>query len=294
MRPWHVVSDLDHTLLSSPSDVHEAGRVMIELADQGVCTTLASSKTFSEMISFQEQAGLNPSPFIFENGCGIGWPLEDLPLWLDQKVALKQQGFGAILLGSALTSATEILLARRKKSGLHFSLLSELNPRELSRLTGLDPEAGQKAGQRLASVPMLWRDNDENLKELVDELSIKGLMIVAGGTFLHVSPPCDKYAAFLEILEWQNVSRASLKILGCGDSENDVSLLSNADFALLFSAKPNSPLIPHIQNAMKTLNPVIGRFDALSPKAIRGAGPSVWGRAVKEALKNKGSGPEHE
>lgn len=287
---WRVVTDLDHTLLSTPSEATEAGRVIRELSSQGFTTTLASSKTFSEMIHFYEEAGLVPSPFIFENGCGIGWPLADLPPSLDAQVALKQHGFGAILLGSALASAIEILFARRKKDGFQFSLIGELDPSELARLTGLDPEAGRKASERLASVPILWRDSAEKLKELVDELSVQNLMLVSGGTFSHVSPRCDKYSAFLKILEWQNECRASWRIVACGDSENDLSLLSNADHALLFSANPNSPLIPQIERPIDPMNQSCGKFAQLSPGKIEGAGPLVWLRAVEAALRS----PEHE
>lgn len=285
MSPWLVVSDLDHTILASPSDVDEAGRAIRELGDQGITSTLASSKTFSEMICFYDDAGLVPSPFIFENGCGIGWPLADLPPALNTKVALRQQGFGAILLGSALTSAGEILLERRMREGFNFSLMEELDPSDLTRLTGLDSEAARRALNRLASVPILWRDSPERLQSLVDDLSLHGLIMVSGGTFRHVSPPCDKYSALLKILEWQNAYRDQMKFLACGDSENDVTLLKNAEVALLFSAQPDSPLIPHIQSPHDAMNPMSGHTARRPLTLIEGAGPSVWLSAVSAALK---------
>ena len=287
MSSWLVVSDLDNTLLCKPSDAGEAGRVIRELRSQGLRTILASSKTFSEMVQLHKDAGLIPSHFIFENGCGIGWPLLDLGPQLGIKPAFEQDGFGAVLLGGALEFAIEVLLTQREKDGLNFSLMGELDSKELTRLTGLDAEAGLQALQRLSSVPILWRDTPEHLKELMVKLSGKGLTVVSGGTFLHVAPPCDKYSALIKILDWQNECRSSMNILACGDSENDLSLLRNADLALLFSASSDSPLIPQIQRPIDAMTPVNAHLTKLAPIIIEGAGPSIWRRSVESAMRSQ-------
>lgn len=277
-------------MLSSPSDIAEAGEVIRVLLDQGVMTTLASSKTFSEMIRFYEKTSLAPSPFIFENGCGIGWPLDELPSSLEEKVVLRRGGFGALLLGSGLISATETLLERREKDGLDFSLMSELLPRELTILTGLDLEAAEQALERMASIPILWRGSADAFMDLQEELSGKGLTVVSGGTFRHVSPPCDKYSALLKIFEWQNERRDQFKLLACGDSENDVSLLKHADVALLFSAEPDSPLIPLIEGPVNAMNATSEQPAGLSVRVIQAAGPSNWIHAVTNELKSRKGG----
>ena len=78
-----VVTDLDHTLIEHPSQIPAAGEALRRLAQRGLLTVLASSKTFAEMEDLQRQAGLPPQPFIFENGGGIGWPLGQ---WPDKEV----------------------------------------------------------------------------------------------------------------------------------------------------------------------------------------------------------------
>ena len=72
---WRVVSDVDHTLLEDPGETARAGACLRRLHQRGLPTLLASSKTFAEMVALQSRAELPPQPFLFENGCGIGWPL---------------------------------------------------------------------------------------------------------------------------------------------------------------------------------------------------------------------------
>ena len=71
---WLVATDLDHTLMSDPASAGLAGAAIRAVEAEGVPVIPASSKTFGEMLRFLADAGLSPRPFLFENGCGIGWP----------------------------------------------------------------------------------------------------------------------------------------------------------------------------------------------------------------------------
>ena len=76
---WLVVSDVDHTLLEHPSEIPITANCLRQLRQRGINTWLASSKTFTEMVELQSQLGLPAQPFLFENGCGIGWPHKRWP-----------------------------------------------------------------------------------------------------------------------------------------------------------------------------------------------------------------------
>lgn len=91
----------------------------------------------------------------------------------------------------------------------------------------------------------------------------------------------------MQLLEWQNEGRSTIKVLACGDSENDLSLLRNADLALLFSASNDSPLIPQIQRPMDAMTPVNLHLRKLAPIIIEGAGPSIWRRSVASAMRSQ-------
>lgn len=274
MVNWLVVSDVDHTLIERAEEAALAGSCLAGLHRQGVTTLLASSKTFAEMVELHQSAGLAQQPFLFENGCGVGWPLE-MPLppaaGLPQ---LRQGGYGALVLGNGGPSLAATLISLRKRSGLRFTLLSELPPPAIQRELGLSNAQAQLAVQRLASMPLLWHDSDAALEQLQEQLNHDGLCAVRGGRLVHVGPPLNKWLGLQRLQSWQQVAANTTRILACGDSDNDRALLENADLALVFH--------PPGQGGM-ALQP---RPDGL-PQQVRRAtsgGPRLWLQAVEEAL----------
>jgi predicted mannosyl-3-phosphoglycerate phosphatase (HAD superfamily) len=117
-----VVSDVDHTLLEDPGETARAGACLRRLHQRGLPTLLASSKTFAEMVALQSRAELPPQPFLFENGCGIGWPTASWPA----AAAAPQQvlgAYGAIGRGGDPQRLRTLLHHLRDSGGLRYSLL---------------------------------------------------------------------------------------------------------------------------------------------------------------------------
>lgn len=281
MVSWQVVSDVDHTLIERSEEAALAGSCLAELQRRGVTTLLASSKTFAEMVVLHHAAGLAQQPFLFENGCGVGWPLA-MPLppaaGLPQ---LQQGGYGAVVLGNGGPSLASPLITLREQNGLRFTLLSELPPPAIERELGLSSELAQLALQRLASIPLLWQDSDEALEQLQQQLGRHGLCAVRGGRLVHVSPPLNKWLGLQHLLSWQQEAAGTKRILACGDSDNDRALLENADLALVFHPPGQKGL---------ALQP---RPDGLPQQVRRAAsdGPRRWLHAVEEALEDMAALP---
>jgi len=124
---WLVVSDVDHTLLETPAETVLAGACVRQLRRRGIETLLASSKTFTEMVALQQLAGLAPQPFLFENGAGIGWPLDRWPAGAEA-AACRQGAYGAIVAGREPQQLVCLLGDLRRRLGLRFALLAELRP----------------------------------------------------------------------------------------------------------------------------------------------------------------------
>jgi len=264
-----VVSDLDHTLIENPSQIPATGAALRRLADRGLATVLASSKTFVEMEDLQRQAGLSPQPFIFENGGGIGWPLDNWPVEAAGAPLQMQGAYGAIATGGDLARLGAILAELASAEGFRFRRFDELPLETISTLTGLDPRLAALARQRLTSLPLLWEDGSDKLAGLQQALGAHGLAAVSGGQFVHVGPPCDKATALTRVRQWLGGQAAHGGMLACGDSDNDRGLLEAADIALVFSSAKRPPL---------PLNRPC--------TVVQAGGPGPWLAAVETALES--------
>ena len=270
---WRVVSDVDHTLLEHPGESAFAGECLRRLHQRGIPTLLASSKTFAEMVAFQTLAELPPQPFLFENGCGIGWPTACWPA----AAGAPQQvlgAYGAIVRGGDPERLRTLLHHLRASGGLHFSLLEELNFEAIRQLIGLEEPLARLALQRLASVPLAWQDDEAALERLRGQLAGEGLGAVSGGRLVHVAPPCDKAEALALVLGWQGEAPHTTNLLACGDSENDRALLESAAWALVFHPADRPAL---------ALAPPAAERPRIERTAIAG-GPGAWLAAVEAAL----------
>jgi len=267
-----VVTDLDHTLVEIPAQIPAAGEALRRLGQRGLATVLASSKTFAEMEDLQRHAGLPPQPFIFENGGGIGWPLDRWPLGPGpgEGVAapLQVQGaYGAIASAGDLTKLGAILAELASAGGFRFRRFDQLSLDTITTLTSLDPRLASLARQRLTSLPLLWDDRREKLAGLQQALEAHGLAAVSGGQFVHVGPPCDKATALAQVRQWLGGAAALGGMVACGDSDNDRGLLEAADIALVFTSGQRPPL--------PLTRPCT---------VVQAGGPGPWLEAVEAAL----------
>jgi len=266
---WLVVSDVDHTLLERPGEAAEAGACLRQLQGQGIPTLLASSKTFAEMVALQEQAGLAPQPFLFENGCGIGWPSQP-----HSGAAQRLGDYDALVRGGGPESLRTLLAALRRQEGLAFTLLEELPLEEIQRLLELPLALARLCLQRLASLPLVWQQDAAGLERLRQRLAPHGLAAVEGGRLVHVGPRFDKGEALELLLPWLGEAPGPRRLLACGDSENDRALLEAADLALVFHPPHRPPL---------ALAPPAPGRQRLQRTALAG-GPGPWLEAVQAAL----------
>lgn len=269
---WLVVSDVDHTLLERPEQTAELGHCVRQLDQRGIPTLLASSKTFAELVDLQTRASLPPQPFLFENGCGIGWPLAAWPA--REPPARVLAGYGARVRGEPPAALGALLRRLRQEANLRFTLLEELSLDAITELTGLGERLAALALARLASVPLLWQDGPERLAWLQAQLEGRGLRAVQGGKLLHVAPPFDKGEALAQLAPWPALQPWPARRLACGDSENDRSLLEGADIALVFHPPDRPPL------QLRPAPPGGQRLE----RAVVAGGPRAWLAAVETAL----------
>ena len=248
--PLLVFSDLDGTLLDHETYSWDPARDAIaHLHAIGAGLVLASSKTAAELAVLRDEMGLKDWPAIVENGAGILWP-----------EALATHG--------AETYADIRALLAGLPAG--FRGFGDMTAREVADLTGLAPEAAQRAKTRAYSEPGLWQGTSEGRAAFLDAARAVGLEARQGGRFLTLSRGRTKADAMAEITARLRPART----LALGDAPNDAEMLAAADHPVLV-ANPAAPPMP----------PFAPEVEA---RLIRTAahGPTGWALAV-EALTNR-------
>ena len=223
-------TDIDGTLLDHDTySFHESMEGIKLLAENRIPLCPVSSKTFDEIRLLADELGLC-SPFVFENGCGIAYPLGS-----DYRVETT----------GGLQGLRELVPVIEEFSGERVLPLQDLTADEISRLTGLPVERALLSKKRVASLPfILERRNllsDSEIAELNGNISALGALLTKGGRFNHLIPAeGGKGGAVKKIIEFYRVEKGALATASAGDSYNDLPMLGETDFAYIVRKKDGS------------------------------------------------------
>lgn len=204
-----VFSDLDGTLLDHESyDYGPALPALQQLDALGAPVILASSKTAAEMRVWQERLGLSRWPAIVENGAALA------------EGDVNDNDYRAIR--RALADLPPGLRAPFRGFG-------DMSTAEVTRITGLSPEAARLARDRAHSEPGLWSGDARGQAEFLAALAGKGIEARAGGRFLTLSFGGTKAARMAEL-----IARLRPEItIALGDAPNDREMIEAADYGVI-------------------------------------------------------------
>jgi len=236
--PSHIfVTDLDGSLLDHDTYSWEpAAPALAALARLRLPVVLCSSKTLAEMEELQRELALE-APMIAENGAVVtlptGFPGPRPP------GGRACGSFRAYSLGPQLAEILPVLHGMRRQQGLPFAGFSDWDEDEVAARTGLPIHRARQAKRRSATEPILWTGDREALARFREQLEDRGLSLVQGGRFQHVSAGADKGRAlgWLRDRYAQAWPAAHTVIVALGDSPNDASMLSSADVAVVLPAR---------------------------------------------------------
>jgi mannosyl-3-phosphoglycerate phosphatase len=266
-RELVVFTDLDGTLLDADTyDFAPARPALQALRARSVPLVLCSSKTRVEMEPLAEALGLE-TPLIVENGGAI--VMREGLLAAAPSAARIEGGRLRLPLGARHAELAAALPEIAREAGIRVRAFSALGVGEVSRLTGLAPEAAARALCREYDEPFLVEalaavDADERLAAAARR---RGLRVTRGGRFHHLTGQADKgdaVRALIRMLE----PRGSV---GLGDAPNDVAMLCAVSRPILMP-RADGAIDPALSEALP------GAERAPAP------GPAGWASAVLAVL----------
>jgi mannosyl-3-phosphoglycerate phosphatase len=238
--------------------------------EHGVEVVFCSSKTRPEIEALLAHLGLTV-PYIAENGGVVCIPdgyfergLPELPS--DGAYRVAALGVPHAALASALAEIGE-------EAGVSLRGFSEMDSEEIAALTGLDEKQAQLAARREFDEPFATGEMvPENELRLAAAAARRGLRVVTGGRFRHLTGPSDKGAAIRWLGRLFRNESGTLWSAGIGDSANDIPMLSVVDYAVLVQ-RPGGRYDPSVLRAVPRI------------RLARGVGPAGWARAVMGILR---------
>jgi mannosyl-3-phosphoglycerate phosphatase len=265
-----IFTDLDGTLLDHDSYSWKAADQALDCCKRlNVPIILASSKTRAEMGVLRRALGLQ-YPFISENGGGLFFPIVDgekAPAGASQIENMWQLSLGAPY-GQLVSALMEI----REELGWNIRGFSDMQPEEISRVTGLDLDDSLLAAEREFDEPFFLEEDGGDLDLLHRAVYRRGLNITQGGRFFHLHGDNDKGEAVKRITSWYQEVHPHVFTAALGDSPNDFGMLRQVDYPVLIRSFRNfSGIEEHIPGV----------------RVSREKGPKGWNTMVLNLLTDK-------
>jgi len=265
-RTWLVFTDLDGTLLDASTYSCEEARPALRALDRrGIPLILSSSKTRAEIEDLRRSLG-NRQPFISENGGAVFVPQGTFSPPVPRTV--ERDGYLVLELGLPYAALRAFMAEVRSERPERIRGFGDMSDAEVARLCGFSLERARRARQREYDEPLLAADI-ETLSRLRQRAETSGLRLVRGGRFHHLTGPNDKGLAVRRLRELYVRDRGPVRIVGLGDSPNDLPLLRESDVPVLVQ-KPDGSYETGIDLPGLVLAP--------------GPGPAGWREAVLRLL----------
>jgi len=234
-----VVSDVDGTLMDHSYDLTPAKETIKTLQKLSIPVILCTSKTASEVKVIRKELNLC-DPYIVENGAAI------------YGESLKKVN-GEIILGKKYEYLEEILNFISKEIDYKLVPLNNLTDQEATQLTGLTGNSLNLMRDRHWSMPFL--NPPSFLEERINICCKKFKVdIFRGNRMSHLlSINSNKGKAIQVLKKYSNIQ--NIRIIGLGDSPNDLPLLLNSDIRIVIPGVdgPNLNLLNQLNDLEFTL-----------------------------------------
>ena len=219
-----VVTDVDGTLMDHTYDLSPAKETIKLLQELSIPVILCTSKTEAEVAVIRKELNLN-DPYIVENGAAI---------YGESLTKVK----GKIILGEKYEILEKILMRISKEIDFDLRPLNNLSDKEATELTGLKGYSLELMRARYWSMPFL--NPPVSVEEKLNICCKKfNVVTFRGNRMSHMLSINSNKGIAINALK-KYVNKTNIKIIGLGDSPNDLPLLLSADFKIIIPG-PNGP-----------------------------------------------------
>jgi mannosyl-3-phosphoglycerate phosphatase len=257
-----IISDLDGTLLDRDTySYHAARNALYAVQGRGIPVVFCSSKTRAEQMVYRNLLAIR-DPFIVEDGGAIFIPMTYFPFPFTFQRSIDD--YHVIELGTPYGEIRQAVEEVRSETGVALKGYGDMIPAEVAEVTGLDRDGAYLAMKREYQETIVSLHSPDELDAVAAGFSRRGLRLTKGGRFLAVSGVHDKGAAVDVLAALYRQAHGNVRLVGIGDSYNDLAMLSAVDVPVL------------VQKAPETWEEI------RTPDLIRvdGVGPEGWNRFV--------------
>ncbi len=253
--PFLVFSDLDATLLDDQYRWDAAAEAIAMLRSLDFPIVLSSSKTLDEMKVIAAELKTE-APLICENGGIVAIPSSTglMPYTIEVN-------------GHDRETILDVAHGLRASQGYRFEGFDDWTTQDICEATGLAPDQAERAMNRRATEPILWKDDEEHWSSFEQQLKEEGIHAIRGGRFIHLIGNIDKVHGVNRVVEHYQNQRPGVDwtLVSLGDSPNDLAMLSRADVAIVIpNPRHPSALMPEAPTVVRAGEP----------------GPAGWNRAI--------------
>ena len=229
-----VVSDVDGTLMDHSYDLTPAKETIKYLQKLSIPVILCTSKTAAEVKVIRRQLNLF-DPYIVENGAAIyGESLNKVD--------------GKIILGIKYDKLQEILNFISEEINYKLIPLNDLSDQEATELTGLKGNSLNLMRDRHWSMPFLNPPSflENRIKNSCKKYNVE---IFQGNRMSHLLSINSNKGKAINALKSYSKNQ-NIKIIGLGDSPNDLPLLLNSDIKIVIPSVdgPNLNLLDQLKD----------------------------------------------
>ena len=234
-----IVTDIDGTLMDHNYDFAPALETINWLKTLKIPVIPCTSKTAAEVKLIRSDLNLK-DPYIVENGGAIYGNSVNNKNW-------------EIILGESYLKLDCILKKISDEIGFHLIPLNNLSDTEATKLTNLKGHSLSLMRDRHWSMPFLNPPAylESELKRVCPKYKVE---VFKGNRMSHLlSINSNKGKAIKKLVEYSN--NLNVKIIGLGDSPNDLPLLRNSTYKIIIPGPegPNKNLL----NALKNVDCIV-------------------------------------